>query len=127
MNESPRAVDLVVRAFPLLDGRLDAFRALCGEVTGERAVAAKEFYSRYGVARETWHLQSGPDGRPWVICVTQIAERSVPEVAADYAAATAGFDAWLKSRVLELTEIDLDTQPLGPPTECLFDTRDLEA
>ncbi|MEZ5333658.1 MAG: hypothetical protein R2991_16860, partial [Thermoanaerobaculia bacterium] len=116
------ASDLVVRAFPLLDGRLGAFHAFCREVHGERAADAAAFYERHGVARETWHLQDGPDGHPWVIAVTHITGKPVETAAADYAAATEGFDAWLKSSIRTLCGVDPDTQPLGPPTECVFDS-----
>lgn len=56
-----------------------------------------------------------------MIAVSHIAGKPVETAAADYAAATTGFDAWLKSNIRALCGVDPDTQPLGPS----FDSRAL--
>jgi hypothetical protein len=43
------------------------------------------------------------------------------EAGAEYAASTAPFEAWFKESVRRISGIDPTTQPLGPPTECVFD------
>ena len=114
-------MQLIVRAFPLLPGAEEEVLLMAHEVQTTRAAAAREFYARMGVARESWHLQRTPHGT-WIIGVTQIADRPVAEVAEAYASSQEPFDRWFKDRVLALSGIDPDAAPLGPPTECIFDT-----
>ncbi len=108
---------LVVRAFPVLAGRVEQVRQLAQAMTNERAAQTSEFYSRLGVRHESWHLQETPLGA-WVIAVSEIDEPA--ERARQYSASQRDFDAWFKRRVLELTGIDPLTQPLGPPTEAIL-------
>jgi hypothetical protein len=66
---------------------------------------------------ESWHLQETPEGR-WVIGVTVIDDAH--EAAARYAESSEEFDRWFKNRVMEVSGINPDTQPLGPPTSQVF-------
>lgn len=116
-------MDLVVRAFPILAGQEESARDFAREILN-RADEAVEFYGRFNVARETWHLQETPHGLG-IICVTQILDRTVEEVGAEFAQSSKKFDRWFKDRVKTLSGIDPDLQPQGPPTECIFDTRSL--
>lgn len=111
-------IDRVVRAMPLLPGREQAFRELVAEMKRRRK-QTREFYGRYGVVRESWHLQRTPDGGCLVIGVTEAPR--VRAAAKRYGASTDETDAWLKGRIRELTGVDLDAQPLGPPSETVFD------
>lgn len=110
----------VVRAFPLLPGKEDTFRRFAQELRVTKARETRDFFARYGVRHESWHLQTTPNGQ-WVIVVTDISQRPVDEVASDYASSAADFDVWFKSQVKEISGIDPDEQPLGPPTECAFE------
>jgi hypothetical protein len=74
--------------------------------------------------RETWHLQETPNGL-WLIGVTEFLHREAEEAAAEYSRSAVSFDQWFKSQVRRISGIDPDTQPLGPPTECIFDTREI--
>ena len=114
-------MQLLVRAFPIIPGREAVLREMARSLSTERAGEAAEFYARHGVARESWHLQESGSGS-WVIGVTQIPDRPVEVAAKGYAESTHPFDAWFKEQVKIVTGIDPDTQPLGPPTECVFDT-----
>lgn len=110
-------MSLVVRAFPVLAGKLDSVRQMAGAMTGERAAQTAQFFARFGVRHESWHVQETPAGA-WVIAVSEIDEPS--ERARQYTASQHEFDAWFKSQVLALTGIDPSLQPLGPPTEEIF-------
>jgi hypothetical protein len=77
------------------------------------------------VTRESWHLQHTEHGS-WVIGVTEILEDPETKVQA-YASSERPFDRWFKDQVQELTGIDPDVEPLGPPTETIFDWSDREA
>lgn len=110
---------LIVRAFPVLKGKEEDIRKLAAELTGARREEAQEFYRHFGVTRESWHYQDTEHG-PMVIGVTDVEE---PDARArEYAESSRPFDLWFKDQVRNLTGIDPDTQPLGPPTEVIFDT-----
>ena len=114
-------MQLVVRAFPVLPGREEEMREFAREVKTTRSAEVMDFYRRMGVARETWHVQETPQGL-WVIGVTQLDEKPVEVAAAEYAGSHNPFDVWFKDQITHLTGIDPATEPLGPPTECIFDT-----
>jgi len=114
-------MSLIVRAFPVLPGKEEDIRRLAAEMAGSRRKEAQEFYRHFGVTRESWHYQETPNG-PMVIGVTELEE---PEAKAkEYAASNRPFERWFKDQVRNLTGIDPDVQPLGPPSEVIFDTRD---
>jgi hypothetical protein len=112
---------LVVRAFPLAPGKEEAVRAFADELRTRRAGEAAGFYRRFGVSRESWHLQRTPHGS-WVIGVTEVSDRPLEDAAEAYSQSEDPFDRWFKDQVHHLTGINPDEQPLGPPTACLFDT-----
>jgi hypothetical protein len=109
-------MNLLVRAFPIVASR-EALEAFIAELNGPRASQAEAFYRGYGVAHESWHLQETAHG-PLMISVTVLAE--VPQAAEAYAHSNADFDRWFKDRARAVSGIDLDTQPLGPPTVQMF-------
>jgi hypothetical protein len=113
-------MERVVRAFPILAGKEARVRQLAAEVKGERATEAGEFYRRFGVTHESWHLQNTPAGL-WLIGVTEVGASSVAEVATSYARSHESFDKWLKEQIRDVTGINPDQAPLGPPTECILD------
>ena len=114
---------LIVRAFPVLPGKEEDIRRLAAEMAGPRRQEAEAFYRGFGVVRESWHYQETPHG-PMVIGVTEVEEEPDVDVKAqEYARSDRPFDRWFKDQVRNLTGIDPDAQPLGPPSEVIFDTR----
>ncbi|HXU46083.1 MAG TPA: hypothetical protein VN783_11205 [Thermoanaerobaculia bacterium] len=110
---------LVVRAFPVLPGKEEDLRAFASELTGSRRPEAAEFFGIFGVRHESWHLQQTPNGA-LVIAVTDLADD--PQKAAQaYAGSERPFDRWFKEQVYSLSGINPDLEPLGPPTEPIFD------
>jgi len=113
---------MVVRAFPVLPGKEQAARDFAAAV-GARRDETGRFFKRYGVTRESWQLQKTPQGA-FIIVVTQLGAAPGLEVqvqAQAYASAQDAFDRWFKDNVRELCGVNPDEQPLGPPTETLFD------
>jgi hypothetical protein len=108
----------VVRAFPVLAHREEDLREFARQMAGERAAEGAEFYRQFGVAHERWHLQQ-TDAGSLVIAVTEVAE--VEATASAYAASQRPFDRWFKDQVLYLTGVSPDRDPLGPPTEQIFE------
>lgn len=110
---------LVVRAFPVLEGKEEELGRFVEEMSGRRSAEAAEFYRSFEVARETWHLQRTPHGT-LLIGVTDVAD---PDTRApEYARSERPFDRWFKNQVHELSGINPDVEPLGPPTELIFDS-----
>jgi hypothetical protein len=110
-------MDRLVRAFPLLAGKREAFQAFTEEVR-RRSVEAAQFYNGYGILRESWHLQETAAG-DLIICCTDIAE--LKPAAAAYAAAQGPFDTWFKGQVMEICGIDANKEPMGPECRTVFD------
>jgi len=109
-------MSLLVRAFPIVCDRSEVEK-LAAEMR-ERADDTRRFYAGFGVRRESWFYQETPNGGI-VIAVTSVAD--VESAALEYAQTTEHFAAWFKNRVKELSGIDPNEQPLGPPTELIFD------
>ena len=112
---------LVVRAFPVLQGKEEDIRKLAAEMAGSRRQEAAEFYKSFGVVRESWHYQETPHG-PMVIGVTELDDDPSAKAQA-YAESIRPFDSWFKDQVRNLTGVDPNVQPLGPPSEVIFDTQ----
>jgi hypothetical protein len=110
---------MLVRAFPVLPGKEDLLRAFVQEMAGARRQEAAEFYRSFDVLRESWHLQNTLHGA-WVIGVTEV-DAPLELKAREYAASDRPFDRWFKDQVRHLSGIDPDFEPLGPPTETLFE------
>lgn len=110
-------MDRLVRAFPLLPGQREALGAFTEEMR-RRGGETAQFYDRYGIVRESWHLQHTSYG-DLIICCTDIA--NLKPAAAAYAAADGAFESWFKGQVWELCGIDPNQQPLGPECHTVFD------
>ena len=113
----------IVRAFPVLPGKEKTARQFAAELGGDRRRETSAFFSQYGVKSESWHLQQTPQGA-FVIVVTELAAPPGIQVqvqAQSYATAQGPFERWFKDSVRELCGVDPDAQPLGPPTETIFD------
>jgi hypothetical protein len=108
---------LLVRAFPVVCDRREVEK-FAAEMRS-RADDVRRFYEGFGVKRESWFYQDTPNGA-LVIGVTEIGD--VETAAREYAQTTEHFAAWFKNRVKELSGIDPNEQPLGPPTEMIFDS-----
>ena len=113
---------MVVRAFPVLPGKEKATRAFAVTLQ-ERALEASAFFNRFGIMRESWHLQKTPNGE-FVIVVTELGAPPGLQVhvqAQAYATAQGAFERWFKDSVRELCGVNPDEQPLGPPTEKIYE------
>jgi hypothetical protein len=108
---------MIVRAFPVLPGKENEAVDFAREV-GTRTEETASFLQNYGVRRETWHLQRTAHGAV-VIVITDIQDSPL-ERAAAYGSSQARYERWFKDRIRELSGIDPDSQPLGPPTETIF-------
>lgn len=105
----------VVRAFPVIPGQeaaLEAFLRAMKERSGE----VDDFFRRYGVTMESWHIQTSPEG----VLVIVTSEARDDAAFAEHAASEHPFDRWFKDRVREISGIDLDETPRGEPSREAF-------
>ena len=109
-------MSIVLRAFPIRRP-LDELQRFIAALEGERKAATEQFYKHYGVSHESWHLQETPSG-PWVIALAIVDNPT--DSGARYAAALGEYESWFKAQVLDLTGIDANVEPLGPPTKQVF-------
>ncbi|HYC58907.1 MAG TPA: hypothetical protein VEK79_05005 [Thermoanaerobaculia bacterium] len=110
----PMDARLVVRAYPLRD------RASLDEFIGELRAKGNEtrsFYERHRV-EESWFLQDTDEG-PIVIAV--LATDDPERAARTYQESCEPFDEWFKQRVIEVSGVDPNKTPLGPPSEQIFE------
>jgi hypothetical protein len=109
----------VVRAFPLEKGitKKDV-EAFARDLKGKHRDQLDRLFKGFGVIRETWYFQDGPLG-PQVICHTELGH--VESAAKKYQESQEEFAVWFKKQVDRLSGVDPNKDPLGPPTEKLFD------
>ena len=81
-----------------------------------RSRETSAFYESFDVPREVWFFQDTSYG-PVVIGVTAM---NAPDRTHEYAATDEKFASWFKQRVLEVTGVDPNVTPLGPPSEQVF-------
>lgn len=106
---------MLVRAFPLRTS-VEKLKEFAQELD-TRSSQTDAFYRKYGITHESWHIQETPTG-PWVIGIAKIQNPS--EAGPRFAQSSDEFDAWFKGRVHQLSGVDLDNAPLGPPTTQVF-------
>jgi hypothetical protein len=110
----PARSQLVVRAYPLRDR--SGLEAFIGELR-ERPRESRNFYDRHGV-EEAWFLQQTDDGE---IVIAVLATDHPERVARTYQESQDPFDVWFKRRVIEVSGVDPEKTPLGPPSEQIFE------
>lgn len=107
---------LLVRAFPVRN-RNDV-ESFTNEIR-ERGEDTRRFYTGLGVKRESWFLQETEHG-PIVIGVTEVDGEIEPR-AAQYAESEDRFSLWFKQRIYDLSGVDPNETPKGPPSELIFE------
>lgn len=110
----PTGATLIVRAYPVHDRKgLDQFIAQLHD----RKQETRGFYDRHQ-AEEAWFLQNTADGD---IVIAVLATDSPGRAARTYSESAEPFDVWFKQRVIEVSGVDPNRSPLGPPSEQIFD------
>jgi hypothetical protein len=105
-------------AFPILPGKTEQARRFAEEVMGSRRADFDKSQARFGATKETWALQSTPDG-DFMLVWFEAAD--VEKGFATLAESTEAFDVWFRGQVQETTGFDLGAPPEDPPPEVLVD------
>jgi len=105
-------------ALPVLPGKADAGRRFAQEVLGSRRAEFEESERRLGITRESWHLQTGPQG-DMVLIYFEAADPA--RALEEFGKSQTPFDRWFKQQVQELSGVDIGQPAPGPPSEMVFD------
>jgi len=104
-------------AFPVLPGKAEQARAFAKEVAGARRKEFGESQARISATRETWSLQSTPDG-DFMLVWFEAAD--IEKAFATLAESDEPFDVWFRQQALEVSGVDLASDE-APPPEVLVD------
>jgi hypothetical protein len=105
-------------AFPVLPGKLDEARAFAKETMGAHGADFDDAQRRAGVTRETWTVETAPDGSALVLVWF---EASDPTVAFTQLMDDSEHSVWFRARVQEVTGINLAEAPSGDGPEVVLD------
>jgi uncharacterized protein with GYD domain len=103
----------VAVAFPVLPGKSEDGRRFAQEVT-ERQREAAESFGRMGVTRESWYLQTTPQGD--LVIVYMEADDPV-RAFQTWAASNDPYDQWFKRRAGAICGIDFNQPPPALPEQ----------
>jgi hypothetical protein len=103
----------------VLPGKDDDARKFAQETMG-RGEEFSASQKRGGTTKEEWALQQSPMGS---LVVVHFEADDVEKAFATLAQSTDDFDVWFRSRVLEISGVDLGAEPDGPPPEIVLDWR----
>jgi hypothetical protein len=107
-------------AFPVLPGKTEQARAFAKELMGTRRREFDESQARVGATRETWSLQSTPDGD---FVLVWFEAPDIEKVFATLGESTDPFDVWFRQQVKEINGVDMEAPPTDAPPEVLVDWR----
>jgi hypothetical protein len=99
-------------AFPILPGKLDEARAFAQETMGTHRADYDDAQRRAGITRETWTIETAPDGTKFVLVWF---EASDPEVAFAQLMEDSEHSVWFRRRVKDVTGVDLSEPSEGGP------------
>ena len=104
---------------PIVEGKLETWKAWCRELIGSRKDAIADFNRRYGLTRHASWLTETPGG-PAVIALHEGPGND--EFMPKLAASQNEFDVLFRAHILEVHGLDITQPPPGPMPELYFDT-----
>lgn len=106
----------IVLTFPILTGKVEAWRRFCQELAGARRKMYEDSRRRLGVTREQLALVDTVFG---ATSVTTLEAPNVAQVLAQIIASVAPFDVWYRQQLHELHGVNLVSYeqfaPKAPP------------
>jgi len=89
--------------FPVLPGKREALRNLLKALAGPRYAEYDAASRRWGFERDTWFLQTTPQG---VLIIYYGEGADIPKAWRDWAGCKDPFDLWFKEQLKDITGID---------------------
>ena len=104
---------------PILEGKLETWKAWCRECMGPRKEEMADFNRRYGLTRHASWLTEA-NGGPAVIALHE--GPGGDEVMPKLAVSKNEFDVWFREHILEVHGMDITQPPPGPMPELYVDS-----
>lgn len=104
-------------AFPVLPGMDAAVKQFSKELGTTRKKDFERSEKRLGVKRESWFLQTTPQGS-WII--VHFEAKDVNRALSDFAKSTDPFDVWYRDQIKQVTGMDMAAPMSGPMPEQLL-------
>ena len=101
-------------ALPVLPGKAEALRKFGENVNTTRRREFEASERRLNIPKEAWFLQSTPQGD---LVLIYFEHREPAKALGEFIASQDRFDRWFKDQVKEITGVDLNQPPGGPPPE----------
>jgi hypothetical protein len=115
----------IVLTFPILDGKVEAWRRFCQELCGFRRKPYEASRQRLGITRERLALVETAFG---ATAVTTLEAHDVGQVLGQIISSALPFDVWYREKLKELHGVNLagyeqfaQPTPLQPNQELLFE------
>jgi hypothetical protein len=102
-------MDQICLVMPVLPGRADDATEFMRELERDRRSAYGDSEQRIGIDKEVWFLASGPQE---VSLLAYIEASDFATALERFSSSSDEFDAWFKSRLAEVTGIDLNDPPV---------------
>ena len=115
----------IVMTFPILAGKVEAWRRFCQEIAGSRSIPYEASRRRLGITRERLALVETPFGSA---AVTTLESPDISWTLNEIMASDRPFDRWYRARLEELHGVNLtgyeqfaQPAPAAQPQELLFE------
>ena len=93
---------------PILPGKKAVLEELCRTLQGSKAKDVAEMLKRHGGTKETWFIESGPQGDACIVYW----EADVPSKPMEaFVTSHHPFDMWLKAELQKISGVDLNNPP----------------
>ena len=104
---------------PILEGKLETWKAWARDCMGSRKEELADFNRRYGLTQHKSWLAETPGG-PFVIALHE--GPGSDELMPKLAASQNDFDVWFRDLILEVHGMDITQPPPGPMPELWVDS-----
>ena len=104
---------------PIVEGKLDAWKAWIAEMEGSAKTELTEFNRRYGLTRHAAWLAETPAG-PMVVALHQ--GPGSDDLMTKLGPSQHEFDVWFKEKIKEVHGLDFTQPPPGPMPEIYLDS-----
>ncbi len=104
-------------ALPVLAGKRDALMQFIKDITGPMKKDFERSEKHLGIKKESWFLQSGPEGD---VLLIYIEANDIAKVFGDFAVSKDPFEVLARNTMKDFTGVDFSVPPQGPPPAQLF-------
>ena len=112
----------IVLTFPLLSGKVEAWRRFCQELAGSRRIVYTLSRHRLGVTREQMTLRESPLGS---VATTTLEAPDLARVLGELMLSTLPFESWYRERLQDLHGIQLTGYTPYPTAAELIQAREM--